>query len=563
MPAQLGLLHTWSHLHKTMKKSLRRFFASDSEIPPNLEELHLPSFYRQVQDRGFPAAAALKIKFKTRYDDRLPLVAWGNAALLRLTVAMMLDYVMERYSAGVGYTAFEMDLIEEGDWDYIHFTAWRAGVGKNQDDGIPPWFSPDEMERLVAGMGGAFFAEKEESGEPRCVIRIPLIPGDPSAVAADSLDDSGLTQAKDGATALVVDNSPISRVLGAHLLSRHNIAADDAESGQAVLKKLAGKNYDLIFMGYSLPGLNGIQTAAIARARGFLQNNLVIGMGSGADAVDNIEAVFLEAGMHAYLPKPVDPLKLNLLLQDLLPRLHKETTARAEAPAAGDGAQEELLRSLSGIAGLNAAKGLANMGHSADIYAGMLRRFTAELEEYIEPLLTLPGDGAWEEVALRLHVLHEFFSGIGAEELAQEAASLAAAADAGGDGAGMPRLESYCDAMMRLRASLVGRRTRDGEDKAAERRQQARPQAVHVDLEIFKQYVSRLHDACLSYRATEAQTVADELRKMAAREDIDEEVAAICGLVDTLDYHEACERCARLLATIETVTPPENATEER
>jgi hypothetical protein len=183
----------------------------------------------------------------------------------------------------------------------------------------------------------------------------------------------------------------------------------------------------------------------------------------------------------------------------------------------------------------------------------MLHRFTAELEEYIEPLLTLPLDNAWEEIAIRLHVLREFFVSIGAEDLAREAAELAAAADAGGGAGYMPRIQGHCDNMMRLRARLIALKT--GEDRArnAERREQAE-QVEQVDMETLGRQLSRLHDACLSHRASEAQTAADGLRVMALREDINDQIETICAFVDTLDYHEAQERCARLL---EAITPHE------
>jgi hypothetical protein len=184
-----------------------------------------------------------------------------------------------------------------------------------------------------------------------------------------------------------------------------------------------------------------------------------------------------------------------------------------------------------------------------DIYAGRLRRFTSELTDYIEPLLSVPMDGTWEEVATRLHVLREFFIGIGVEDLAREAAGLAEAAGAGGGNERMPRIQSLCDAMMRLRASLVGLSAGNSEVMFVERRQQERARADRTSPATLGGLVSRLHDACLSHRAAEARAAAEGLRRMAVREDIADQIEAVCALVDTLDFHEARERCARLLET--------------
>jgi len=560
MPAQSGLLHTWGQLRKTMQKGLRRLLAPSAEAQPNFQHVHLLSFYRQLLDRGYDIASALRIKFLARYDDRLPLVIRGNAALLRLTVCTMLDYVMYRHP-GVGYTIFEINLTEEDEQDYVSFTAWRTGVRGSRDDGIRTWFSQNELERFVTLMEGYFLAEDQYGTEARYTIGIPLIPGDPSHVTPDSQAalTAGLARAKEGVTALIVDDSAMSRVLGVHMLSRHNITADVAENGRVALEKLTHRRYDLIFMDDSMPELNGIQTAAVIRAReqGNPQTSLIIGMSLSAEPAEKMEAACLEAGMQGYLAKPVDPLNLNLLLLHLLPRVRgqaAEAPALADAPAPIDSARRDLIRKLSGIAELDAEKGLANAGHSVEIYAGMLRRFTAELTDYIEPLLTLPIDGSWEEVAIRLHVLREFFIGIGAEKLAQEAANLAAVADGGGDSECMPRIQSYCDAMMRLRAGLVGLKTANSRESAAGRRAQKRERVEQVDMAALKKHMTRLCGACLSHRATEAQAIADGLRRMALRKDMEEPIDAICALVDTLDYHEARERC---LCLLETITPRE------
>ena len=109
----------------------------------------------------------------------------------------------------------------------------------------------------------------------------------------------------------------------------------------------------------------------------------------------------------------------------------------------------------------------------------------------------------------------------------------------------MPRIRRHCDAMMSLRATLAGLKAGQRREAPAARREQEKTPAPNPAA--FRRKVSRLHDACLAYRATEAQATADSLRKMSLPEDMGEHMARICALVDTLDYDEARERCARLL----------------
>ena len=524
-----------------------------SKLPPNFQHLHLLMFYRQVLNWGCNIASALKTKFKTQYDNRLPLAIQGDAVLLQLAVFTMLDRVMERHPE-VGYTIFEVNLTEEGKQDYVSFSVWHTGVRKSRNDGIKIRFDPNEMEQLVALMEGYFRIEKQDEMELKYIVGIPLIPGDLSSATPvpQAALSARLVQAKEGTTALVVDDSAISRLLGVHLLSRHNIMADVAENGYVALKKLIDRRYDLIFIDYSMPGLNGMQTVAAIRARenGNPQSS-IIGMGFSADSAGNMGVDFLKTGMLGYLAKPVDSFNLNLLLLDLLPRLHQqavETPEQTDEPKLIDSERQGLMQKLSCIAGLDAEKGLSNAGHCVEVYADMLRRFTVELTDYIEPLLTLSIDGLWEEVAVRLHVLGEFFSGIGAEELAQEATDLAVVADTGGDSEYMQRIQSYCDAMMRLRAGLVGLKATNDQEGAALTPEKERTE--QVDMATLKKHVAHLSEACLSYRATEALATAKSLKKMAVHKDMEEQIEAICSLVDALDFHEARERCSSLLDAV-------------
>ena len=73
-------------------------------------------------------------------------------------------------------------------------------------------------------------------------------------------------------TVLVVDDDPTQRRLIQGVLEREDFAVAHAENGDAALAHLmGGKAADIVLLDLQMPGMDGYQTLAEMRARGFSQ----------------------------------------------------------------------------------------------------------------------------------------------------------------------------------------------------------------------------------------------------------------------------------------------------
>ena len=59
---------------------------------------------------------------------------------------------------------------------------------------------------------------------------------------------------------LVVDDNRTNIKIAVNLMKNYNFEIDEAISGFECLAKVKIKKYDLIFMDYMMPGMNGIET---------------------------------------------------------------------------------------------------------------------------------------------------------------------------------------------------------------------------------------------------------------------------------------------------------------
>jgi len=87
---------------------------------------------------------------------------------------------------------------------------------------------------------------------------------------------------------------------------------------EAVEKIKSGERYDLIFMDHMMPGMDGIETAKKIRdIQGEIKTPIVA---LTANAGEEVEKLFTEAGLNDFIPKPIVMKHLSFVMQKWLPK---------------------------------------------------------------------------------------------------------------------------------------------------------------------------------------------------------------------------------------------------
>lgn len=124
-------------------------------------------------------------------------------------------------------------------------------------------------------------------------------------------------------TVLIIDDQPSIRfLLGSFLKSQYEIVG--FEDGFSAMQWLTNANFpDLILLDLNVPRLSGIDFLSQIKKSGFFQKIPVVII-SGDDTKET-KAICSRLGVHDYLTKPFDPVKLNALVKDILRRREEDT----------------------------------------------------------------------------------------------------------------------------------------------------------------------------------------------------------------------------------------------
>ena len=107
---------------------------------------------------------------------------------------------------------------------------------------------------------------------------------------------------------LIVDDNKLNIKIATHAMKEYNFNIEEAYSGKECIEKIKNSHYDLIFMDYMMPEMDGIETLNnLKKIPGF--NTPVIAL--TADAVDGSREKFLNAGFDEYVAKPINQGFLN------------------------------------------------------------------------------------------------------------------------------------------------------------------------------------------------------------------------------------------------------------
>ncbi|HUQ25137.1 MAG TPA: ATP-binding protein [Burkholderiales bacterium] len=131
---------------------------------------------------------------------------------------------------------------------------------------------------------------------------------------------------------LVADDNPTNREVVGKILERGGHAAVVVENGEEALDAVEREAFDVVLLDRNMPGMGGMEALQAMRLMTRASGRLPIAMLS-ADVTPEAKREALEAGFDAFLPKPIEALRLLEEVQALHALKPTEEERRGEAPA--------------------------------------------------------------------------------------------------------------------------------------------------------------------------------------------------------------------------------------
>lgn len=151
---------------------------------------------------------------------------------------------------------------------------------------------------------------------------LAALSGPPPRLEADRVLHTRHSLAEDEARSrfrvLLVEDNRVNQSVALKMLGRLGLRCDVAENGREAVAALQTQRYDLVLMDCQMPEMDGLQaTQVIRKQEGALRHTPIVAMTAGA--LDRDREACMNAGMDAYLSKPILIEQLRQVIQRYLP----------------------------------------------------------------------------------------------------------------------------------------------------------------------------------------------------------------------------------------------------
>lgn len=121
------------------------------------------------------------------------------------------------------------------------------------------------------------------------------------------------------AVVLAVDDNKMNLLVLKRLLAKTEMTIETAESGTEAVEMSKKKKYDLIFMDHLMPGMDGVEAFHAIADNPVNINSTTPVVLLTANIAMELEGEYAKEGFRAYLSKPIEFKKMEMVIKDLLP----------------------------------------------------------------------------------------------------------------------------------------------------------------------------------------------------------------------------------------------------
>jgi signal transduction histidine kinase/ActR/RegA family two-component response regulator len=315
-------------------------------IELDVREFDLHEAIDQACAPARPDALAKHLNLELELDPHLPRRVRGDSTRVR-QVLMSITANAVKFTAE-GSVSVRVTVGSGG--DRIRFEVLDTGIGIDPtmlDRMFEPFTQADGSttrrysgnglglaigKELVELMGGEIGAKSELGAGSRFWFELPL-PAAPSSIIQPPRDHGVLpsvrANAHRGPLVLVVEDSPVNRVVAVSVLERCGYHVHVVNDGREALQALSMQRYDAVLMDCQMPDVDGYEATEELRRREKTSDYHTPVIAMTAHAMVGDRERCLAAGMDDYVSKPVRSQVLADVLQRWIPAAEEQVTTIA------------------------------------------------------------------------------------------------------------------------------------------------------------------------------------------------------------------------------------------
>ncbi|MBO4375524.1 MAG: response regulator [Lachnospiraceae bacterium] len=411
----------------------------------------LPSMLNDLVNMIRTRAEEKELELFLDFDERIPRGLFGDEVRIKQIITNLLTNAVKYTEKG--HVIFGMSYEETDDDDCIILKVYvkDTGIGIKHED-MDKLFSEferieEKRNRNIEGTGlgmsiarnllevmGSSLKVESTYGKgsvfsfrlkQRVIDRQPM----GNYETASEQQNTGINKYHERFTAenarvLVVDDNEMNLVVFGNLIKQTLIRTDMAYGGDEAIAMSRRTKYDMIFLDHMMPEKDGIETLQEIKADAGNPNSNTPMICLTANAVSGVREKYIEAGFDDYISKPIDPDRLEKMMQKYLPaelvNIHYD---------AGSNPEPEAARNIPGGLGvlencnIDTKAGIKNSG-TVQAYTDLLKIFHDSIDGNIKDLNRLYDEKDWKNYTIKVHALKSSSRIIGAMELGEEAQSL-------------------------------------------------------------------------------------------------------------------------------------------
>jgi len=310
---------------------------------------------------------------------------------------------------------------------------------------------------------------------------------------------------------LIVDDVDSNLFVAKGLMMPYGLSMDTASSGMSAINKIKnGKIYDVIFMDYMMPEMDGMEAVKIIRELGY--KNPIVAL--TANALVGQAKIFLENGFDDFLPKPIDVRQLNAMLNKLV-RDRQSPEAVAEAR------RDKLSKNMQKLPIIASATDTV----SYSIFARDAKKALSVFESMLKNLANA-SDEDWHLFVIKAHAMKSALANIGEAAFSQIAFTLEMAGKERDKNTITQETQKLIDALK----SIIEKNEAEAQKKVVDKDENAA---------YLSEQLKIIGDACANYDAKTAETIVGNLMNMSWTKETKELLDKISELILHSDFEEA------------------------